>query len=394
MELFPAIVIGGPPHSGKSVLTYSLTQALRARGVEHYVLRAAPDGEGDWAYEAARETVRLLRFKGAFTPAFVDHICRSLANRHLPLLVDVGGRPSTEQERIFDYCTHAILLTRDPASHATWLDLVERHALPLIADLTSQLTGETRITDAGPVLRGVITGLKQDTPLWPPPSGRKQRGSPVFDALVARVAAIFAYDADELRHMHRAMAPVELVIEVDRLLRTLGILDAEPRWKPADLPRVLEYLPRQTPLGLYGRGPNWMYAALALHAYPAPLYQFDVRLGWVIPPDLELGTPPSQAPLLARAFARPDHMRVEFALTRAYLDYDEAQGLIIPPPPQDRGLVLSGKLPLWLWTALALTYRDVPWLAVYQPQWGDRALVIRSHTAEPQLGTFVVSPPP
>ncbi len=49
MELFPAILVGGPPHSGKSVLTYSLTQALRRRGVDHYVLRAAPDGEGDWA---------------------------------------------------------------------------------------------------------------------------------------------------------------------------------------------------------------------------------------------------------------------------------------------------------------------------------------------------------
>ena len=44
MELFPAVMIGGPPHSGKSVLAYSLTQALRARGVAHYVLRAYPDG--------------------------------------------------------------------------------------------------------------------------------------------------------------------------------------------------------------------------------------------------------------------------------------------------------------------------------------------------------------
>ena len=391
MELFPAIVIGGPPHSGKSVLTYSLTQALRARGVEHYVLRAAPDGEGDWAYEAARGTVRLLRIKGEFTPAFVDYICRSLANRHLPLLVDVGGRPSTEQERIFDYCTHAILLTRDPASHAIWLDLVERHGLPLVADLTSQLTGESRITDAGPVLRGVITGLERSTP----PSGEDQGGDPVFDALVERVAAIFAYDADELRRMHRAMAPVELVIEVDRLLRTLGISDEGPRWEPAHLPRVLDYLPAQTPLGLYGRGPNWLYAALALHAHPAPLYQFDVRLGWVAPPVLRYGTPSPHTPLQVRVLPRPDHVRLAFTPVGAYLDYEEVQGLPVPPPPGDskRGLVLSGKLPLWLWTALALAYRDAPWLAVYQPQWGDRALVVRSHVPTPQMGDLVTSPP-
>src|SRR5438552_6610469 len=45
----PAILIGGPPHTGKSVLTYSLSQALRKRSIEHYVIRASPDGEGDWS---------------------------------------------------------------------------------------------------------------------------------------------------------------------------------------------------------------------------------------------------------------------------------------------------------------------------------------------------------
>jgi len=39
MNPFPAVVIGGPPHSGKSVLTYLLTRQLRALRVEHYVLR-------------------------------------------------------------------------------------------------------------------------------------------------------------------------------------------------------------------------------------------------------------------------------------------------------------------------------------------------------------------
>ncbi len=385
MELFPAIVIGGPPHSGKSVLTYSLTRALRARNIQHYVLRAAPDGEGDWAYEAARKTVRLLRIKGEFSAGFVDHVCRSLANRHLPLLVDVGGQPSTEQERIFDYCTHAILLTRDPASHATWLDLAERHALPLVADLTSRLTGESRITSAGPVLRGVITGLER---------GNVACGS-VFDALVERVAAIFAYDADELRRMHRAMAPVEMVIEVDRLLRILGIPDEGPRWEPAYLPRVLDYLPAQTPLGLYGRGPNWLYAALALLAHPAPFYQFDVRLGWVKPPMLRLGLPSSEAPLQARLTPYNDHTRLEFMILRAYLDYDETLGLAVPPVPEDKGVILSGQLPHWLYVALALRYAPrVAWLAVYQPQLENQAVVVSSRVADLPPGHLVISPPP
>lgn len=385
MELFPAITIGGPPHSGKSVLTYSLTQALRARGVEHYVLRAAPDGEGDWSSEAAQQTVHLLRVKGEFTPAFVDHVCQSLAGRHLPLLVDAGGRPSTDQERIFDYCTHAILLTRDPASHTTWLNLVERHALPLVADLTSRLDGESYITDSGPVLRGVITGLERGT----------MAGGPVFEALVQRVASIFAYDADELRRMHHCLAPVETVVELDRLMQVLGIPtpDDGARWEAAYLPQVLDYLPQRVPLGLYGRAPNWLYAALALHIHPALLYQFDVRLGWVTPPVLHAGTLPPRAPLQTQVLSRPDHIRMEFALTRAYLDYGAAQGLVVPPPPSDRGLVLSGRLPLWLWTALAITYRDTPWLAVYHPSWGDQALVIHSRLTRPRPGVLIPSSP-
>ncbi len=386
MELFPAVVIGGPPHSGKSVLTYNLTQALRARGIQHYVLRAAPDGEGDWSYEAAQETVRLLRIKGEFSPGFVDHVCRSLADRHLPLLVDVGGRPTTDQERIFDYCTHAILLTPDPASHATWLDLMQRHALPLIADLTSKLTGESTLTDAGPVLRGVITGLERGRAI----------GGPLFEALVERVADLFAYDSEELRRMHTRMAPVETAVELARLLRTLhaSASDEGARWTPPDLLPALDYLPHQTSLGLYGRAPNWLYAALALHVHPAPLYQFDVRLGWVTPPALKLGKPPVRSPLQAREFARPNHLRIEFTLPRAYLDYEEAQGLLVPPPPPDRGLVLSGPLPLWLCTALAIAYRGAPWLAAYHPSLGDQALVVHSHLPRPRLGERVLSPPP
>lgn len=97
---FSAVLVGGPPHSGKSVLTYSLTQALRQRQVSHYVLRACPDGEGDWSMESPPDTVRLLRNKGLFTDQWVDQICRDLQQRHLPLLVDVGGRPTANQQRI------------------------------------------------------------------------------------------------------------------------------------------------------------------------------------------------------------------------------------------------------------------------------------------------------
>ncbi|MFQ5813176.1 MAG: CRISPR-associated protein Csx3 [Anaerolineae bacterium] len=210
------------------------------------------------------------------------------------------------------------------------------------------------------------------------------------------------------------------MVDLDRLVRTFDVpVEGEKAlWEPRHLPQALDYLPEATPLGLYGRAPNWLYAALALHVSPAQLYQFDVRLGWITPPALHLGMPSPDAPLqvrnpglgavevqelanhvrpsttLRQSSGQGSGRRLEFALPRAYVDYDEAQGLRVPPAPPDRGLVLSGKLPLWLWTALALIYApQVPWLAVYQPQWADRAVVIGSRVPAAPIGTLVLSPP-
>lgn len=386
MELFPAVLIGGPPNSGKSVLTYNLSQALRKRGVEHYVLRAAPDGEGDWASEADQTLVRTILVPRAWTPAFVEHVCQSLAQRHLPLIVDVGGRPAAWQEAIFDYCTHAVLLTLDDPSRTAWLELLERHNLILLADLRSELHGVNAVTATQPVLKGVIAGLEWGS--W--------IGGPTFDALVERIARLFAYDPDELRRSHLASAPVENAIDLDRLAHTLGVpfTGQKATWEPDHLPKLFDYLPAGTPLGLYGRGPNWLYTAVALLAHPAPFYQFDVRLGWVKPPTLRLGPPVPDAPLQARLVHHSDHTRLEFTIPGAYLDYDDADGLAVPPVPTDKGVVLSGKLPHWLYAALGLTYAPlVPWLAVYQPQWGTQAIVVSSRIPDLSPGHLVVSSP-
>jgi CRISPR-associated protein Csx3 len=386
MELFPAVLIGGPPNSGKSVLTYNLTQALRERGIQHYVVRAAPDGEGDWVSEADPRVVRTIKVPRTWTVAWVEHVCESLARRPLPLIVDVGGRPTAWQECIFDYCTHAILLTPDDSAHAAWLEMVDRHNLRWIADLRSELHGVDRVTESQPLLRGTIAGLE-----W----GRRI-GGPVFEPLVERIARLFAYAPDELRRSHLLSAPVENAIDLDRLARTLGVPFTGDKavWEPHHLRQLFDYLPEATPLGLYGRGPNWLYAAAALLAHPEPFHQFDARLGWVRPPALRLGAPPVDAPVQVHPQPRRDHTHLAFTLAKAYLDYTEAEGLLTNPVPPGQGVVLSGKLPLWLYTALALAYAPrASWLAVYQPHWGDEAIVVYTRTAEPALGDRVVSPP-
>ena len=358
MQTLPAILFGGPPHSGKSVLAYHISRELRLRGIEHYLLRATPDGEGDWSYQAPPDLAQAIRSKGSFSRRWVERVCRDLCARQLPFLVDAGGRPQPWQEEIFDHCTHAVLLSRDAASRDFWAELAARHHLIVIADLFSDLHGADAIASQVPLLQGTISGLDRVTP----------RLGATFTALAARVAELCAADQAGLRRYHLAHAPVEIAVDLGRLAETLG---ADPLdWQPTQLPQVLDYLPADVPLALYGRGPVWLYAAIACRIWPADLYQFDPRLGWVQSPTIDFLPPDAPAPCQATLACSDDRSTLSVRLSDSYLDYAPRLSVAAPPIPLDRGLVLEGKMPLWLWTGLARAYRGLPWLATFSPQEG------------------------
>ncbi len=346
MSEFPAILVGGPPHSGKSVLAYHLTKGLRQRQVDHYVLRAYPDGEGDWSYEASQNLVRAIRIKGFGDERWIARIRRDIARRHLPLIVDVGGKPTLSQETPFDECTHAILLWPDERTHLEWLARVERHGLPLIADLHSSLAGPDEIISTEPIVRGTISGLDRLNP----------KLGPAFDALLEKVARLFATDRKALRRKHILEAPVELAIDIERLAVTLRIPGGPTDWHPEDIPALLDYLPGSKPLGVYGRAPCWLYAVLAVYSLPAEFWQFDARYGWIKPPELLLSDRWNSAPWQVRLTDKGnDSVELVFALRSPYIDLLEADQAPIPNVRKN-SVILSGKLPCWLYTALARIY--------------------------------------
>lgn len=368
----PAVAIGGPPHSGKSVLVYSLTQALRALDVAHYVIRAyPPDGEGDWFLEGDPETVRPFRRKGAGSEAWLAPLVRDIAQRHLPLVVDLGGMPTPDQEAALDVCTHAVLLVRqcmtggtlvrDVEVHRAWSQRFGRHGLVLLADLDSVLDGVSVLEGDEPIITGTLAGLERGT----------RAEGPVMAALVSRLADLFRDAGAGLARHHLATAPVELAVDLAALARTLTI---DPlAWPPEVLPRVLAYLPEGEPLAIYGRGPNWLYAAIAIHAFPAPFYLFDVRCGWVRAPDLAAGAPDSGAPVTVAVTDRDGTMWLDIGLRDAYVDRAEVQGLHVPDIAAPT-VILCGKLPQWLWASLARTYAGRR-VAVVQPQIGAAIVV-------------------
>lgn len=378
---FPAVLTGGPPHAGKSVLAHSLKQGLKKAGLQHYGFSTSPDGEGDWSQASAPEVAKAKRRKGAFTPTWVEQMCRDLAARPLPFLVDVGGKPEPWQERIFDYGSHAILLVTDEASMEYWPAMMAKHNVPVIALLTSQLEGEPVLAATHPVVRGTITNLRR---------GQLASG-PVFEAVLARLKALFNYDYNYLLKLHQKQAPTDVVIDLPKLYRHLYPTRADYVWQPSDIPAVLNYLPHGTPFALYGIGPAWLYTAIARHTCPTPLYQFDARRGWVEPLTIT-ASPTSETPLDIITYAGDNYLHLDVVLSEHYLDYRPEVEMPLPPCPIDKGIILESKGPLWLYASLARFYHKAPWLGVYQPQ-PNRVIVafVRDKTGPHQIGdTFAL----
>ena len=131
------IVIGGPPHSGKSVFIEALTQNLDKDNT--FSFSAAPDGEGPWLQRHYDDPeVVKFRQKGKFTPEFVADRKKKINDWEGPLMIiDVGGRTSEENAQMIEGATHAIILAGDLSKLAEWRKFFEENNIEVIAKLHS-----------------------------------------------------------------------------------------------------------------------------------------------------------------------------------------------------------------------------------------------------------------
>jgi CRISPR-associated protein Csx3 len=391
VNLLPAVLVGGPPHAGKSVLFYRLTQALRERHIPHHAIRACPDGEGNWFHEGEPAMVSTIRMKlsGEWPPAFVERICQDLEHRCLPFLVDMGGHPRGSQVNLFRRCTHSILLLRADKSEYTelWEHLVvESNLLPL-ARLISRRGGDSAITSFSPVLEGTLTGLDRHT--------AEAGTGPLFDELVARVAALFgSYQLQGRKKAYLEQATTELVLDLDEALRTFTTVST--RWELSMLQPFLESLPAQVPLSVSGVGPGWLYAALAAYADPEPLYLFDPKLpfGWVQPVRIVPGEEASpEIRIVPRSSEEVTLLTISFPSDR--LEYFQPEPLVFPHVSTEKGLIINGRVPNWLLTALVRLYKTmgVPWIAPFYVQ-ENSAVIVYSRRETHRPGDLVPLPTP
>ncbi len=168
----PAILIGGPPNSGKSVFSKTLHAALIQALPHHktYLHRASWDGEGNWTYEAdtpmVKQFVRHNEFRihespetAKLIPDYYRHHARAVENLRMLsdcVLVDVGGMPQLEKVPLIEQCTHYITISRLASAVEDWHQRCAPMLSP-IAVIHSVLERTQRIIQRDPFLE-VVAG--------------------------------------------------------------------------------------------------------------------------------------------------------------------------------------------------------------------------------------------
>lgn len=151
----------GPPHSGKSVLMNAIRIELENKlpketfERDFYVLRACPDGEGNWFSEIPESQRKILRYKNRFDDNFVNEVCdelQKLRDQKSLLFVDCGGKIDKKNQRILNLCTHAIIVSSDPNQIPVWRGLALSSELEVLAEIQSVNETQSDIISPSPFL--------------------------------------------------------------------------------------------------------------------------------------------------------------------------------------------------------------------------------------------------
>ncbi len=143
-----AILIGGPPNSGKGVLSNALRLSLAAKKPQKrvYVHRANWDGEGTYIYETPDQNlVNQLRNQNKYkihkqpnSDQLLQDYFKYQGNATQKIrqvvdlaLIDVGGMPKSEKIPLVEQCSHYIIISRYPDKIQEWHQLCGNWLKPL-----------------------------------------------------------------------------------------------------------------------------------------------------------------------------------------------------------------------------------------------------------------------
>lgn len=404
------VIVCGPAHSGKSVFFVTLKKELPQEGT--HLFRACPDGEGTWSQLSDEVVAQELRHKGKFTSEFMEWVVSSIRamKERVPLvLVDVGGIRSPENEVIFRECDAFVVLCRQDKAEERerWEHFGLELGLEMLASFNSSLEGEDWIDETAPVLRGLVTKLERGTRLESPAARA------LADALIEKSGVLGWTAANNKEKEGKKMATINLsqlaeqvgVVSVDREItdRATGEkrLVKSFNWSASDLPAACKAVGKyatEAEIVLDGGAPAFLYSALAHAVHPAPVYTADPKLagGKLLIPDLPMDGAGNDI-LNWVVEEREDHTFVDFSIPGDIFDEDNLAKIVLPAVCPTKGLVVSGKGPIYIHAAVTRSYcHKVRWTATFAPQMAKEAgmsrpavVTTRHHKTAPMVGNYV-----
>jgi len=176
-NLCAAVMVVGPPDSGKSVFSHALFQALLPEIPNIYLQRANWDGEGNYILELPKEAdgeTFKRQHKGELTEEFFPYHAQAilqLRRQKSLVIVDVGGMVQPEKKPILESCSHYIIISSDPEQVDVWHEFCrDRGNLSPIAVIHSTLSETETIyptkesyleITCGPWIRSAATAVPQ-----------------------------------------------------------------------------------------------------------------------------------------------------------------------------------------------------------------------------------------
>lgn len=174
-----AILVGGPPNSGKSVFSNALRVALSKKRPDKkvYLHRANWDGEGNHTYETRNsQLAEQLRKENnrklhkslddeSLEKYFLDRAKETANIRNITdlVLVDVGGVPDPRKAPILEQCSYYIIISKDADQIDVWHSFCNQPLKPL-AVIHSVLDQKLEVLRTRPYLEVIAGPWLRDRP--------------------------------------------------------------------------------------------------------------------------------------------------------------------------------------------------------------------------------------
>ncbi len=156
------IVVGGPPHSGKSTFALYLERALQDLGTDAYNYDYDPWGETKRYAEGLISKEERDGTKKIPTEKETRLCVKEFASLPNRLVIgDLPGKPTDITEILVSVGTHAVILCKDDELDKIkeWEKLFNRKNIKILAILTSNQTGQENIEEENGIIVGRISNL-------------------------------------------------------------------------------------------------------------------------------------------------------------------------------------------------------------------------------------------